>query len=47
MCFAAFDDLLAETVGTLDRDERHGLLLAVGHYQDESSVTAIVVHLHF
>src|SRR5262249_35808614 len=34
-CFAAFDDLLAETVGTLDRDERHGLLLAIGHYQDE------------
>src|SRR5262245_48912951 len=34
-CFAAFDDRLPETVGTLDRDERHGLLLAVGRYQDE------------
>src|SRR5262245_35117455 len=34
-CFATFDNLLAATVGTLDRDERHGLLLAVGRYQDE------------
>jgi len=35
VCFPAFDDLLAVTVGTLDRDEGHGPLLAVGRWQDE------------
>jgi hypothetical protein len=34
--FAAFDDLLAVAVGTLDRDEGHGPLLAFGGYQDEA-----------
>jgi hypothetical protein len=34
--FAAFDDLLAVTVGTSDRDERHGSLLAAGRYQEET-----------
>ena len=34
-CFATFDNLLAATVGTVDRDECHGVLLAVGRYQDE------------
>ncbi len=32
----AFDDLLAVAVGTLDRDEGHGPLLAFGGYQDEA-----------
>ena len=32
--FAAFDDLLAVTMGTTDGDKGHGPLLAVGHAQD-------------
>src|SRR5205807_7350944 len=34
--FAAFDDLLAVAVGTWDRDEGHGPLLAFGGYHDEA-----------
>jgi hypothetical protein len=34
--FAAFDDLLAVTMGTVDGDEGHGPLLAAGHSQDRA-----------
>src|SRR5215813_4067597 len=34
--FPTFDNLFTVTVGTLDRNERHGPLLTCGRYQDEA-----------
>src|SRR5262245_19798096 len=36
VCFSTFDDLLAITVGTSDRDEGHEPLLVIAHCHDEA-----------
>lgn len=46
-CCTVFDDVIALTVRTSDRDVWHGPFLALGRSQHRPNVTSIAVDLHF